>query len=373
MTAKPRIFIVDDDDSIVFLLQHILSQQGYEIDYAFNGKDAINKISHFNPELILLDVDMPEDWDGFRTCEELHKIESIAQTPVLFLSGHIDTESKVKGFAVGAKDFISKPFQNDELFARIKTHIELFRLRYDLEKQVKQKTAEVYKLNQELKIAYEEAVGLLSFAGEYKDPETGQHIKRIGLYTYYLTGILNWQENDRDIIKLASPLHDIGKVGIPDRILRKEGPLTASEWEIMQTHALIGATILSCYTHNPVLNIASDIAMCHHERYDGTGYPKGLKGEEIPIAARITTLVDVYDALRSKRPYKEEISHERATEIILKGDGRTQPEHFDPAILNLFKNHHQQLDGIYQAYLEKQNINDIKTPDQEYQKSKINR
>jgi len=289
---------------------------------------------------------MPGGMNGFDTCRALRERISLHNVPVLFLSADSAVQAKVDGFHAGGVDYVSKPFQTDELLARLNTHIELHRLRNKLQHEVERQTAAVQNLYAQLESSYEQALQLLSMAGEFRDRDTGNHTRRIGLYAAAMAKACLQDGAFCHQIELAAPLHDVGKIGIPDSILLKEGPLTSDEWLIMRSHAEIGASLLRRY-HQPLFDMAADIAGCHHERFDGSGYPRGLKGDAIPLAARITTLVDTYDALRSKRPYKTEYSHVQALQVLQHGDGRTQPQHFDPALVSCFISREQEMAQIF--------------------------
>jgi putative two-component system response regulator len=215
-----------------------------------------------------------------------------------------------------------------------------------LEANVQSKTLKIETLLGDLENAYKEALECLAVAAEYKDPETGNHIRRIGEYAQLIAKELGWSKERQNLMLLAAPLHDAGKIGTPDSILLKPGKLDPDELAIMKQHAQNGYDILYLSKH-PVMQAAANIAQSHHERWDGGGYPRGLKETEIPIEARITALVDVYDALRSKRPYKPEFSQEKTLSIMLNGDGRTDPSHFDPDLINILRKMADKFDGIY--------------------------
>jgi putative two-component system response regulator len=340
MAKNPTILAIDDTPENLGLLETILEQEDYEVLIATSGEDGYKIAQNQLPDLILLDIMMP-GWGGFETARRIIADSELKQIPILFLSALDDVESKVKALKAGGVDFVSKPFQRQELLARIKTHIELSQLRNNLQEQVELQTHELHH-------AYEDALSLLSIASEYRDYETGMHNNRLGLYAALLAEKLGWSDEDCETILFAAPLHDVGKIGIPDSVLHKQGPLNDEEWAIMKTHASIGAKILNSKSvHNILLKMAAEIANGHHEDFDGSGYPNGVAGEEIPLSARITSLCDVYDALRSKRPYKDGFSREQTMDIIVNGDSRTKPEHFDPEIIKIFITHEDKFNQIF--------------------------
>jgi putative two-component system response regulator len=340
MPRIQTVLAIDDTAENLGLLESLLEGESYRVLVATSGERGLEIARTQKPDIILLDIMMP-GWDGFETAQRIKQFDRLNKTPILFLSALDDTPSKVKAFEAGGVDYITKPFQRPELVARIANHLELSELRENLQQQVTEKT-------KALKQSQESALNLLSLASEYRDYETGMHNNRLGVYAHFITGQLGWNRRERDLILHAAPLHDLGKIGIPDDILHKPGRFEPHELRVMMTHTSIGAKILrSVADQNPLLQMAADIAEGHHETYDGTGYPFKTAGEAIPMAARITSLCDVYDALRSERPYKQPFDHEKALRIILEGDRRTRPEHFDPDVLGIFRRHHYQLDRIF--------------------------
>jgi putative two-component system response regulator len=300
-------------------------------------------------DLILLDLQMPV-MDGFQVMEGLKQIEPDGYLPVLVITaqpGH-----KLRAFQAGAKDFISKPFEMAEVLARVHNmlevrllHKELHNTNDMLEQRVQERTADLQQ-------SYLETIFTMTRAAEQKDVDTGTHVQRISYYCRDFAKLLNLDEEFVDKIFFASPMHDIGKIGIPDHILLKPGSLTADEWVVMKGHSSMGAKILG-NSKSPHLKMGAEIALDHHERWDGGGYPNGKQGEAIPLVARIMNIGDVYDALRSKRPYKPGLDHLKTVDIITHGDGRTMPEHFDPVILAAFKQHHQSFRDIFDNTLPK--------------------
>jgi putative two-component system response regulator len=295
-------------------------------------------------DLILLDLMMPH-LDGFQVMERLKKIEPEGYLPVLVITAQ--PEHKLRALRAGAKDFISKPFELAEVLARVRNMLEvrlLHKKLHDyneaLEQRVRERTAD-------LQTSYLETIFTLTRAAEYKDEDTGAHVQRISYYSRNLARMLSLNEAFADEMFFSSPMHDIGKIGIPDHILLKPGSLTRDEIEVMKGHAAIGASILG-NSKSLYLETAAEIALNHHERWDGGGYPNGKRGEAIPLTARIMNICDIYDALRSKRPYKPAFDHMKSIDIITHGDGRTQPEHFDPSILAAFEENHHSFRDVYE-------------------------
>lgn len=335
-----RILIVDDTPENLMILSGAL-QGEYEISAANCAKTALRLIDRgLKFDLILSDVMMPEV-SGYDLIAEI-QTRLGASVPVVFLTALTDNQDEFRGLTLGAVDYITKPVNVPLLKARIKNHIEYKKLRDNLESEVRDRTEQVV-FSQQILI---ESLGTLA---EFRDPETGEHIKRTQIYVREVADYLRKNntkyigaltEDDVAVMYHAAPLHDIGKVAISDSILLKKGPLTNSEFEIMKHHTTFGhAALRKIYNKNednPLIKTGMDIALNHHEKWDGTGYPYGLAGEDIPLSARIMAASDVYDALRSPRPYKPEFPHDRCVEIMGKGDGRTMPEHFDPDILEAF-------------------------------------
>jgi putative two-component system response regulator len=321
-----KVMVVDDTEANIDLLVETLGDD-YEVSVAMDGPTAIREIARTFPDILLLDVVMP-GMDGYEVCKRLKEAELTRDIPVIFLTVLSEEHDEAKGLNLGAVDYIAKPFNPGLVKLRVRNQLELKRYKDHLEELVAQRT-------KQLREGYIETVHRLTLASEYKDEETGAHVRRISYYTRELASLMRLDSEFCETIFYASPMHDIGKVAIPDSVLLKPSPLNDGEWKIMKTHPSIGAKIL-LGSDSPYLKMAVDIAGCHHERWDGKGYPGGLKGAETPLPARIMNIADQYDALRSKRPYKPAFEHEKAVSIITKGDGRTSPDNFDPEVLAAF-------------------------------------
>ncbi|MGM0600348.1 MAG: response regulator [Candidatus Rifleibacteriota bacterium] len=356
--SNATIMVVDDTPGNLKLLQMMMQRKGLRVVTFPDGALALQAAARTPPDLILLDINMP-NMDGFEVCRRLKADAALKEIPVLFISALTEAEDKVKAFAAGGQDYVSKPFQIEEIYARVKTHLRLRNMQCKLEDHNLHLQELVEEQVREISDSQLATIIALSKLAECRDEETGHHIERTRTFCKILAVSLRDDPSVAPFIDdafvehicRAAPLHDVGKVGIPDAILLKPGPLNPDEFEIMKTHTLIGARALQSvadkYPKNDFLNMGLAIARSHHERWDGSGYPDGLAGEAIPLAARIMTLADVYDALRSKRPYKEPFTHELTCRIILEGDGRTKPEHFDPRVLAAFRSVESEFNRIH--------------------------
>jgi len=337
-TSQCLILVVDDTETNIDVLVEALGSE-YEISVAMDGATALELVADTPPDLILLDVMMP-GMDGYTVCERLKASPDTARIPVLFLTALTDARDERKGLQLGAVDFITKPFNPDLVKARVRNHLELKRHRDHLEEMVEART-------HELRLTQEVTIECMASLAEYRDPETGGHIRRTQHYVQLLARLLQNHPKFSDyltdetirLLYQSAPLHDIGKIGVPDAVLLKPGKLSDSEFEIMKRHAEFGRDALDASAKrlgdNSFLRTAKEIAATHQEKWDGSGYPAGLKGEEIPIAGRLMAIADVYDALISRRVYKAPIPHEEAIEIIRTGRG----QHFDPDMADVFIDH----------------------------------
>ena len=307
---RPRLLLVDDEPTNLQVLRHIL-QADYRLLFATDGARALQVAREQLPQLILLDIMMP-GMDGYAVCRALKADPATAAIPVIFVTALNDSQDETAGFDVGAVDYITKPVSPPVVRARVRTHLSLVRM-------------------EELRETRLQIVQRLGRAAEYKDNETGLHVIRMSHFAQLLALAAGCSPAWAEDLLNAAPMHDVGKIGIPDAVLRKPGPLDADEWATMRRHPEIGAEIIGEHPSG-VLQLAREIALAHHEKWDGSGYPRGLAGEAIPLSARIVAIADVFDALTTRRPYKEPWPVQEAMNHIAAQAGK----HFDPALVALF-------------------------------------
>ena len=307
---KPTLLLVDDEATNLQVLRQIL-QDDYRLLYAKDGEKAV-ELAQANPvELILLDIMMPA-MTGYEVCRKLKAMPQTAAIPVIFVTALADVKDEAEGFDAGAVDYITKPVSPPIVRARVRTHLSLVDAA-------------------ELRRSRLQVIQRLGQAAEYKDNETGMHVIRMSYYARQLALAAGFSEAQAEDLLNAAPMHDVGKIGIPDAILQKPGKLDAGEWQIMRSHAEIGAAIIGEHAGG-LLKMARTIALTHHEKWDGSGYPNGLKGEEIALEGRIVAIADVFDALTSERPYKRAWTVEEAIATMRRDSG----VHFDPELIELF-------------------------------------
>jgi putative two-component system response regulator len=325
-----RIMIVDDEPGNVDLLKRVLERAGFhKVDSTNDPREAVALYVDTRPDLILLDLHMPH-LDGLAVMDHLNDIVEASYLPILMLTGDMTAEARREALSRGAKDFVNKPFNPDEVLLRIRTLLETRFLYLQIQSQNQLLEAKVRERTRELEAAQIEIIERLARAAEFRDDNTGQHTERVGQMAALLARELGLADAQVSLIRRAAPLHDVGKIGIPDSILLKLGKLTPTEFELVKTHTTIGARILSG-SRFPLLRLAEEIAFSHHEQWDGRGYA-GLVGDEIPLAGRIVTVADVFDALTQKRPYKAAWPVEEAVAEIERQRGRQ----FDPQVVDAF-------------------------------------
>jgi putative two-component system response regulator len=325
-----RILIVDDEAGNVELLRRVLERAGFrKVDSTNDPREAASLYVQTRPDLILLDLHMPH-MDGLAVMDQLNRIIEVSYLPILMLTGDLSPEARREALSRGAKDFVNKPFNPDEVLLRIRTLLETRFLYLQIQSQNQMLEAKVRERTRELESAQIEIIERLARAAEFRDDNTGQHTERVGHMAALLARELGLPDAQVSLIRRAAPLHDVGKIGIPDAILLKLGKLTPAEFGLVKTHTTIGARILSG-SRFALLRLAEEIAFSHHERWDGRGYA-GLVGDQIPLAGRIVTVADVFDALTQKRPYKPAWPVEEAVAEMDRQRGRQ----FDPDIVDAF-------------------------------------
>jgi cyclic di-GMP phosphodiesterase len=325
-----RILIVDDEPQNVTLLRRLLERAGFSrLETTSDSREVADLYVRFRPDLILLDLHMPH-MDGLQVMDQLNQIAEASYLPILMLTGDMSQEAKREALSRGAKDFVSKPFHTDEVLLRISTLLETRFLYLQIQNQNQMLEAKVRERTRELEAAQIEIIERLARAAEFRDDNTGQHTERVGQMAALVAKKIGQSDASVSLMRRAAPLHDVGKIGIPDAILLKLGKLTTDEFALVRTHTQIGARILSG-SRFPILRLAEEIAFNHHERWDGSGY-EGIVGDAIPLAGRIVAIADVFDALTQKRPYKSAWPVGEAIAEIERQRGRQ----FDPALTDAF-------------------------------------
>lgn len=358
--SECKVLIVDDMKVNQDILAAALGRS-YKLVQAYDAEEGLRIAGKEMPDLILLDIMLP-GIDGYEACRRLKATPELADVPVIFLSALTDLKDKAEGFKCGAVDYIIKPIEIVEVRERVRTHLSLRMTRLELNDQIAFLDRRVRERTQELEITRDVMLESLASLTEYRDPETGMHIQRTREYVHALADELRdhprykayFTDEIVSLITKVAPLHDIGKVGVPDFILLKPGKLTREEFELMKMHTVYGYKTLKQAEKRigatPFLKVAQEITHAHHEHCDGSGYPLGRSGDEIPVPGRLMAIADVYDALISQRVYKSSFSHEQAVEIMLKGDGRTDPKHFCPNVLDAFRNIQEKFYRISQEF-----------------------
>jgi putative two-component system response regulator len=303
LLRNARILIVDDEETNVRVLTRTVQHAGYQhITTTCDSREARPLYIRHRPDLVLLDLHMPY-LDGYDVMEQLSQVAEATYLPILVLTGDLDPVAKQRALAMGAKDFVHKPFDPIEVLLRIRTLLETRFLYLRIQSQNHILEAKVRERTRALEDAQIEIIERLALAAEFRDDNTGQHTRRVGQTSALIAQQLGWSDTQVNVIRRAAPLHDVGKIGIPDHILTKLGKLTPEEFDVIKTHTAIGARILSG-SRFPLLQMAEQIALTHHERWDGDGYTPGLKHDAIPLSGRIVAVADVFDALTQQRPYK---------------------------------------------------------------------
>lgn len=329
--SKASILVVDDEISNLKLIRSILEADGYQsVLESGDPRNVLDLCQQNKIDLILLDINMPY-MDGYQVMDQLVENLRHALPPVLVLTAQASSDFKKKAFDKGARDYVTKPFSIAEIQARVKNLLQVKLMHDQLENQNSSLELKVLERTNEIMHTRLEIVRRLGRAAEYRDNETGLHIVRMSKISMLLGLSSGMDSYQADLLLNASPMHDIGKIGIPDNILLKPGKLDAEEWEVMKTHTTIGANILSG-GDSDLLSMAAEIALSHHEKWDGSGYPHNLQGEEIPLVGRISAVADVFDALTSERPYKKPWSIEESVEFLNAQSGK----HFDPNLIKYF-------------------------------------
>lgn len=342
--TNKKILIIDDISSNLLLMTRMLT--GYSCETVQSGRAALEKLKSYTPDIILLDVIMP-DMDGYAVCRAIRSNLLWQHIPVIMITALEDKQAILKGLEAGANEFLQKPVHPLELRLRISNILRIKEYGDYFRQYNKLLQSKLEAVRHDLEGSYLETIQRLTMSAEFKDNDTGTHVKRVSFYARHIAEQIGYP--NVKLLTITSQMHDIGKIGIPDHVLLKKGPLTKEEFDLMKTHTLIGAQLLED-SKSPLLEAARIVALHHHERWDGSGYPQGLQGEQIPIEGLIVAVADQYDALRMRRSYKEPFTHEEAVHIITQGDGRTHPAHFSPQILDVFSRTHHVFAEIFSTY-----------------------
>ncbi len=346
-----RILVVDDDQTLQRLYERLLTQLGHTVYCADDGKQAVEMVHESHPDLILMDADMPQ-MNGFEATSLLKSDNKTRGIPIVMITGMHDSAHRIKALDSGVDDFLAKPPEKAEIIATIRSQLKvkayndtLHDYQRTLEQAVSLRTDQLNDAMLQLKETSIEIIFRLSSASEYRDEDTGAHIQRMSNYASLIADKMGLGSKTVEAILHAAPMHDIGKIGIPDSILLKPGKLTDAEWKIMRQHPLIGAKILGG-SKIPLVRMAEVIALTHHEKWNGSGYPRGLKGKKIPLVGRIAAVADVFDALSTKRPYKPAFELEQSLDIIKSDSG----SHFDPDVIEAFFSCKDEIIAIKEKY-----------------------
>lgn len=342
-----RILVVDDEPANVRLIEKTLAQEGYrDLVGVTEPREGLHRLESDGADLVILDLNMP-GIDGFEFLRAMRRLSTPYQPPVLMLTAQSDRVSRIQALQLGARDYVAKPFDRVELIARVRNLLEMHSLYMMVRSQNDFLETRVIERTRELYDTRLEVVRRLGRAAEYRDNETGFHIIRMSKFSALIGRSCGMRKEEAELLLHASPMHDIGKIGIPDRILLKPGKLDPDEWEVMKTHAAIGAEILSGHD-SELMRMAREVALHHHEKWDGSGYPQGLAGEEIPLVGRVVAVADVFDALTSERPYKQAWPLQNALDHLRKLSGAD----FDPRVVSAFFEQLPQILNIRSQYAE---------------------